>query len=111
LNESLGQGSLDNARPGVSRVQERWGEGRLSILDAACGIGTQALGLAAMGHRVTGSDLSVAAVERARRQARDRGLSIPFSVADMRHLRNHHRGVQLAWPHRGGTVRPGDRVR
>ena len=26
-------------------IRERWGDGRLSILDVACGIGTQALGL------------------------------------------------------------------
>ena len=41
-------------------IRERWGEGRLSILDVACGIGTQALGLAALGHRVTASDISAA---------------------------------------------------
>jgi SAM-dependent methyltransferase len=72
-------------------IRERWGDGRLSILDAACGIGTQALGLAALGHRVTASDLSAAEVERAAREARDRGLAIRFSVADMRHLAAHHR--------------------
>jgi SAM-dependent methyltransferase len=72
-------------------VRERWGEGRLSILDVACGIGTQALGLAALGHRVTASDLSADAVERARREAQGRGLDIPFSVADMRRAYAHHR--------------------
>jgi SAM-dependent methyltransferase len=55
-----------------------------SVLDVACGIGTQCLGLAALGHRVTGSDLSPAAVQRARREAASRGMSIDFSVADMR---------------------------
>src|SRR6266542_201436 len=53
-------------------VRQRWGEARLDILDVACGIGTQALGLAALGHRVTGSDLSAAAIERARREAKGR---------------------------------------
>lgn len=77
------------ALDGVAR--ERWGDGRLSILDAACGIGTQALGLAALGHRVTASDISAAEVERAAREARDRGLAIRFSVADIRHLAAHHR--------------------
>ena len=56
------------------------------LLDAACGIGTQALGLAQLGYRVTASDLSPHAVERARREAAMRGLSIIFAVADLRHL-------------------------
>jgi SAM-dependent methyltransferase len=58
----------------------------LKILDCACGIGTQALGLAALGHRVVGSDLSPAAVARARREAADRGLEISFHVSDMTSL-------------------------
>lgn len=72
-------------------IQERWGDDRRSILDAACGIGTQALGLAALGHRVTASDISAVAVERAAQEATDRGLAIRFSVADMLHLAAHHR--------------------
>ena len=72
-------------------IRERWGDSRLSILDVACGIGTQALGLAALGHRVTASDISAAAVERAGREAQDRGLPIRFSVADMCQAAAHHR--------------------
>ena len=53
-------------------IRERWGDGRLSILDVACGIGTQALGLAALGHRVTASDISAGEIERARREAASR---------------------------------------
>jgi len=53
------------------------------ILDCACGIGTQALGLAAMGFRVYGCDISSRAVERARLEASQRSLDIQFSVADM----------------------------
>lgn len=71
--------------------REHWGEGRLRILDATCGIGTQALGLAALGHRVTGSDLSAAAVERARAEAGKRSLDVAFSVADVRQAFAHHR--------------------
>jgi SAM-dependent methyltransferase len=71
-------------------LREHWGEGRLTILDAACGIGTQALGLAALGHAVTASDLSGDAIERARREARQRSLDIRFSIADMRRLSAHH---------------------
>jgi len=58
----------------------------LHILDCACGIGTQALGFAQLGHRVTASDLSPAAVARARHEAALRNLSIDFHVADMTSL-------------------------
>lgn len=56
------------------------------VLDCACGIGTQVLGLAQRGHRVVGSDLSKSAIERARNEARHRQLSIDFLVADMTDL-------------------------
>jgi len=56
------------------------------ILDCACGVGTQALGLAARGFPVTGSDLSAPALERARREASARGLTIDFHQADLRDL-------------------------
>src|SRR4051794_29236850 len=59
---------------------------RLRILDCACGIGTQSLGLAARGHQLTGLDLSATAITRAEREAQQRGLSIRFTVADMRDL-------------------------
>src|SRR5262249_11994149 len=72
-------------------IKESWGEGARRVLDAACGIGTQALGLAALGYQVAGCDLSPAAVERARREAAARGLAITFSVADLRRLHDHHR--------------------
>jgi SAM-dependent methyltransferase len=49
------------------------------------------LGLAALGYEVTASDLSPAAVERARTEARQRNLSIQTSVADMRLAYDHHR--------------------
>lgn len=53
------------------------------VLDCACGIGTQALGLAARDFDVTASDLSPEAVTRARAEAAARGLSVEVSVADM----------------------------
>jgi glycine/sarcosine N-methyltransferase len=55
----------------------------LKILDCACGIGTQSLALAKLGRRVCGPDLSVAAVTRAREEARKRSLEIGFRVCDM----------------------------
>ena len=55
----------------------------IRVLDCACGIGTQSLGLAARGFDVTGSDASSGAIQRARSEASKRGLNIRFSVADM----------------------------
>jgi ubiquinone/menaquinone biosynthesis C-methylase UbiE len=59
----------------------------LKILDCSCGIGTQAIGLAGMGHQVVASDLSEAAVRRAQREARQRGLTVSFYVSDMTSLK------------------------
>lgn len=56
------------------------------LLDCTCGIGTQLLGLAALGEPITGTDLSPAAVARARREARRRHLDVPVAAADMRAL-------------------------
>ncbi|MBT2412440.1 class I SAM-dependent methyltransferase [Streptomyces sp. ISL-12] len=62
------------------------GEERAAVLDCSCGIGTQAIGLALRGHRVTGTDLSPRAAARAAREATCRGLSLRTAAADMRRL-------------------------
>jgi SAM-dependent methyltransferase len=72
-------------------IQDHWPNAS-SILDVSCGIGTQAIALAAKGYRVTGSDLSPKAVERARLEAQKRGLNIPFSICNMLSARSHHGG-------------------
>jgi glycine/sarcosine N-methyltransferase len=56
------------------------------ILDCACGIGTQSLGLAKMGFQVSGCDLSPRAIERARLEASRQDVDIHFSVANMLNL-------------------------
>jgi glycine/sarcosine N-methyltransferase len=58
----------------------------LRVLDCACGMGTQAIGLAQAGHHVVASDLSPSALARARREADQRGLEISFVVSDMTSL-------------------------
>ncbi|MGH8881151.1 MAG: class I SAM-dependent methyltransferase [Stackebrandtia sp.] len=60
--------------------------GPKAVLDCACGIGTQAIGLARAGHRVTGTDLSPVAAARAHAEAARRDLTIPTAAADMRRL-------------------------
>jgi SAM-dependent methyltransferase len=62
------------------------GQDRGAVLDCSCGIGTQAIGLAQRGHRVTGTDLSPRAAARAAREAARRNLSLPTAAADMRRL-------------------------
>lgn len=62
-----------------------------TVLDVACGIGTQSLGLAALGYRVTGSDLSPGAVRRLRDEAAKRGLAVEAKEADMRAAWDAHR--------------------
>lgn len=56
------------------------------ILDCACGIGTQSIGLALLGHNVTGSDISGGELAEARTRAADNGVSIRFERADFRAL-------------------------
>ena len=67
-------------------VRARLGAGPHRVLDCSCGIGTQAIGLARVGHRVVGSDLSPAAVARAAAEAAARDAVLPVTVADMREL-------------------------
>jgi SAM-dependent methyltransferase len=62
------------------------GERSRHLLDCACGIGTQLLGLAALGEHIIGTDFSPAAVRRADREARRRHLCPPVAVADMQAL-------------------------
>lgn len=73
------------AADGILR-RECGGAGDLRVLDCACGIGTQLLGLARRGYSMTGSDLSASAVERARLEVAARGLEAQLFVADMRDL-------------------------
>ena len=73
-----------------SLIEEFWGEQVHTILDVSCGIGTQAIGLAQLGYHVTASDLSAAAIERAKAEAFERRLKIDWSVADMRQAYIHH---------------------
>jgi len=49
-----------------------------TILDVACGTGQHAIALAKEGYGVTGTDLSQAMVERARRNAQEAGVTVAF---------------------------------
>ena len=67
-------------------IREYIGEQAKTVLDAACGIGTQCIGLAKLGYAVTASDLSPVAVEQAQREATRLQVQIEFNVADMRQV-------------------------
>jgi SAM-dependent methyltransferase len=67
-------------------IREYFGENVNRILDAACGIGTQSIGLAQLGYKVTASDISPGELDQARGEANKRNLKIEFKVADMRSL-------------------------
>jgi len=56
------------------------------VLDAAAGIGTQTLGLAARGYAMQASDISAGAIARLLREAEARRLPIAATVGDMRTL-------------------------
>ena len=71
-------------------IRKTWASDIRTIADLSCGIGTQSLGLAALGYQITASDLSPEEIDRARREAAKRDLDIDFSVADMRKASAHH---------------------
>ncbi len=76
-------------------------DARAHLLDVPCGNGRIALELAARGHRVTGVDLSEAAIQHAQRDAAARGLSgaVALQAGDMRDLpwENHFDGAYCLW--------------
>jgi SAM-dependent methyltransferase len=67
-------------------VRSFLGEQPAAVLDCACGIGTQAIGLALRGHRVTATDLSERSVERARVEAKSFDVELELATADFRRL-------------------------
>ena len=56
------------------------------ILDCACGIGTQAIGLAVQGYNMTASDISNAELAQARERATKNNVQLRFINADFRAL-------------------------
>ncbi len=60
--------------------------GPFRLLDCSCGIGTQAIGLALLGHRVHATDLSSVSIDCARAEAERLGAEMSFGVADYRRL-------------------------
>ena len=59
-----------------------------NILDCACGIGTQTIGLAAIGYNVTGSDISDGEIAEAKKRAKKNNVSVSFEHANFCALSN-----------------------
>jgi 2-polyprenyl-3-methyl-5-hydroxy-6-metoxy-1,4-benzoquinol methylase len=66
--------------------------GARSVLDVACGTGMHAIALAERGYRVTGTDVSVGMIERARLNANSADLEIPFVAAGFGELSDRLEG-------------------
>lgn len=64
-------------------VQETAGSMPGSALDAGCGVGAEAIWLAEQGWRVTGADISAAALDAAAKQARSAGVDVTWIEADL----------------------------
>jgi SAM-dependent methyltransferase len=67
-------------------IRRRLDKEARSVLDCACGIGTQAIALARCGYAVHATDLSASAIERAKREAASFGVPMTFDVVDWRAL-------------------------
>jgi glycine/sarcosine N-methyltransferase len=74
-------------------IRSELGDAPQRILDCACGIGTQAIGLALAGHDVLATDLSPGAVERAGREAAAMGATLATGVADFTRLAEQVEGM------------------
>jgi SAM-dependent methyltransferase len=66
------------------------------VLDAACGIGTQTLGLAMLGFEVAASDISAGELERLRFELSSRSLHAQVHLDDLRTLAHAPSGTMAA---------------
>jgi SAM-dependent methyltransferase len=67
----------------LRRVLAEYGIRPGRAVELGCGTGASSIWLARRGFRVTGVDLSPVAIRRARRRAREAGVSVRFVVADL----------------------------
>jgi len=74
----------------LDEVIHEFGGGVGPVLDAACGIGTQSIGLAKLGYRVKACDISRVAIEQAKAEAEVYQVEIEFQVADLCHAWDIH---------------------
>ena len=61
-------------------------QGRLRILDLACGIGTHAVYWASKGHQVSAVDISQTFTDEGKKLAEEKGVEVTFEVGDIKTL-------------------------
>ncbi|HJO93732.1 MAG TPA: class I SAM-dependent methyltransferase [Victivallales bacterium] len=84
--------SINNQAKQIKQIFKKYTDNHIkNILDVSCGIGTQSIGLASNGYKITASDFSENEINRAKKEAEKRNLDISFSVADMRYAYKHHK--------------------
>ena len=67
----------------IIRVIEEGGLPGVTVLELGCGTGTNAIELARRHYRVTAVDLVEEAIQRARRKAREAGITVDFRQGDV----------------------------
>lgn len=86
-NETFTQGTLGEC----DFIEKEIGfDKTFRILDVGCGTGRHSIELAKRGYNVTGVDLSRSQLDRARKKAAEKNLSIPFLEDDARNLPFNH---------------------
>lgn len=77
------QGTTKNQAIILDKLFNEYGfDKSAQVLDCACGIGTQAIGLAMLGYNVTASDISDCELEEARRRSSKNNVKIRFEHTD-----------------------------
>lgn len=67
----------------LNKIFEDYGfEKDVKILDCACGIGTQAIGLASLGYSMTASDISLGELAEAKKRAAENNVAIRFEQTE-----------------------------
>jgi SAM-dependent methyltransferase len=80
------QAAVQGQAAALDRLIKGLHSSAVELLDCSCGIGTQAIGLARLGWRVHGTDISERSLERARTEATRMGADVSFSLCDLRDL-------------------------
>lgn len=83
--------SIDIQANALNRLIRKQGFDKNSlILDCACGIGTQSIGLAKRGYKITGTDISREEIKRAKKEAKKFNVRIKFKVCAFSELSKHY---------------------